>query len=146
MIATAFVPLAVILLFLLAFALPQRICIAASRAVSGVAVAVQVVAFILFLVLSAGDYSPLVLLWIAIGWIVFPLAATVLGLALSLAHPPRVTAMWIVALVLFAISLPILLNDGAFVAPSALLMFLSSIFALGAHFDATTRTLESTSG
>jgi hypothetical protein len=138
--------LAVLSLFALAIALPNRISNVIARAVAGVAVAVQVVALVLFVVLSAGDYSPPVLLWIAVGWIVFPLGATVLGLAISFANPARVVALWVVSLALFALSLPIIVSAGAFVAPSALLMLVTSIFALGSQFDHGSTQVEPASG
>ena len=146
MTTTVLTTAAVLLIFLLAFALPKRTGVSACRAVAGVAVAVQIVAFVMFIVLSAGDYSPVVLLWIAVAWTVFPVAATVLGLGFSLANPPRVVAMWVIALALFAMSLPFIINEGAFVASSALLMFMASIFALGSHLGGTSTKLESVNG
>lgn len=145
MIATALVPLTIVGLFVVAIALPNRLSSAIARAVAGVAVAVQVVALVLFLALSAADYATPVLLWIAVGWIVLPLGVTLVGLAVSFANPPRVVALWAVSLALFAISLPIILNIGAWVAPSALLMFIASIFALGPLFNGNP-ALERTNG
>jgi hypothetical protein len=137
--------LGVLGLFACAFNMPQRLSRRIARAVAGVAVAVQLVALVLFLTISAVEYTPPVLLWIAVAWISFPLGMTVFGLAATLAGPPRVLRAATASFALF-LMVALLFDAGLFIAPSALLMFIATIFALGANVRAAEAACEVAGG
>jgi hypothetical protein len=125
----------VIAAFTAAIAVPPRTCLHIARSIAGIALAVEVVAYVLLLVAAGAEFSWPVFLWIAVGWLVFPITFTGLGLALTLREPPHVLAVWGVCILLFSMSAVLIWNVGMLIAPSALLMLLSAVFLLGSQYD-----------
>jgi hypothetical protein len=137
--------LAIVSVSALAFGIPARTGGRIARYIAGVALAVQIVAYLLGIIILAGHYSLPVLLWIVVCWLVFPVTFTALGLALTLRDPPGVVSVWAVSIALFAMSLFTIWSVGVFIVPSALLMFLAAVFALGSRWDQG-RVLEPANG
>lgn len=143
---TVLILLGVVSVFALAFGLPPRTARHLARAFAGVAVAVATVAYVLFLVIEAPQFTIPVFAWIAVGWLAFPVTITAFGLALTLREQPAVKSLWVAAFLLFAISTTLDWSVGSLIAPSALLMFLAAVFALGSTYDAGERNVEPARG
>ena len=143
---TVLILLGVAGVFVLAFALPPGTNRRLARAVAGVALAVAIVAFVLLLAIEAPQFTVPVFAWIAVGWLAFPVTITAFGLALTLRDQPAVKSLWAVAFLLFAISATLNWSVGSLVAPSALLILVAAVFALGSTYSARERSAEPVRG